>query len=259
MRRSALGLENGREYNYPDGEAFRHVEMLDVEGLGSFELYPNGNSMPYRELYGIPEAKSIYRGTLRFVGWSETVSAINEIGLTGAPTRSTKGVSYAQYVADLLKVSKDKAREAFSKKTGFDFYTGAFLRLEWIGLFSDDVIPADSASGSDVISFLFHKKLNYEPGERDLVILIDEMVQRDEKSGRRRLVRSSLIDFGIANGDSSIARTTGLPPAITAHMILSGVIKTPGIHIPVTEEIYRPVLAELRNVGIKLEEKILPL
>ena len=32
----------------------------------AFEGYPNRDSLPYRERYGIPEAQTILRGTLRY-------------------------------------------------------------------------------------------------------------------------------------------------------------------------------------------------
>lgn len=256
--RPAKGLLNGNVYDFPGGKAFKNVELLDVPGLSSFELYPNGDALPYRELYSIPEVKTLYRGTLRYVGWSETIGVMNDIGLTDHEKTDTKGKSFAQFVAGKIGVPAENVRDGFCEKTGVRKNSGVFLRMEWLGFFSDSVIPLDSAGGADVIALLFGEKLRFGPGERDLVVLVDEMVQLDKKSGRRRKLCSSLIDFGIPGGDSSISRTTGLPQAIAAHLILSGVIRTPGLHIPVTEEIYRPVLAELGNTGIKLEEKILP-
>jgi len=73
--------------------------------------------------------------------------------------------------------------------------------------------------------------------------------------GRRVRHTSTLIDYGIPGGDTSIARTTGLPPAIAARFILEGKIKTAGVITPVLPEIVDPVLEELQNEGIVLEEK----
>jgi saccharopine dehydrogenase-like NADP-dependent oxidoreductase len=203
--------------------------------------------------------KTLYRGTLRYVGWSETIDVMNDIGLANHEKTDTKGKSFAQFVAGKIGVPAESVRDGFCERTGVRKNSGVFLRMEWLGFFSDSVIPLDSASGADVIAVLFGEKLRFGPKERDLVVLIDEMVQLDEKSGKRRKVRSSLIDFGIPGGDSSISRTTGLPQAIAAHLILSGVIRAPGLHIPVAEEIYAPVLKELANAGVKLEEEIIDL
>ncbi|NLI95181.1 MAG: saccharopine dehydrogenase, partial [Synergistaceae bacterium] len=87
-----------------------------------------------------------------------------------------------------------------------------------------------------------------------LVILKDEVVAYYPGTGRRLRHTSTLVDFGIPNGDTSIARTTGLPPAIAARFILEGAIRAKGVLTPVLPEIVDPVLAELKNEGIALEE-----
>jgi saccharopine dehydrogenase-like NADP-dependent oxidoreductase len=80
------------------------------------------------------------------------------------------------------------------------------------------------------------------------------MVAFYPETGRRVRHASTLVDFGIPGGDTSIARTTGLPPAIAARFILEGKIKAAGVITPVLPEIYEPVLAELEREGIALEE-----
>ena len=63
------------------------------------------------------------------------------------------------------------------------------------------------------------------------------------------------MDYGIPNGDSSMARTVGLPAAIGTKLILEGQINKTGVHIPVLPEIYVPILKELKELGIAFEEK----
>jgi saccharopine dehydrogenase (NADP+, L-glutamate forming) len=73
--------------------------------------------------------------------------------------------------------------------------------------------------------------------------------------GHREAITSTMIDYGIPYGDTSMARTVGLPPAITARMILQGELAgLTGVHVPVIPEIYEPVLAELATLGISLTE-----
>jgi saccharopine dehydrogenase-like NADP-dependent oxidoreductase len=63
-----------------------------------------------------------------------------------------------------------------------------------------------------------------------------------------------MIDYGIPDGDSSMSRTVGLPAAIASRLILQGKITRKGVVVPVTPDIYEPVLAELEQLGISLEE-----
>jgi saccharopine dehydrogenase-like NADP-dependent oxidoreductase len=97
--RPAKGLLNGDIYDFPDGKAFKNTEIFDVPGLPVFELYPNGDALPYRELYSIPEVKTLYRGTLRYVGWSETIDVMNDIGLTSHEKTDTKGQRFSWFVS----------------------------------------------------------------------------------------------------------------------------------------------------------------
>ena len=74
----------------------------------------------------------------------------------------------------------------------------------------------------------------------------------------KELIPSTLIDYGIPNGDSSMARTVSLPLAIGVKLILTGKITLTGVQIPIMKKIYDPVLNELENMGIKMVEKISP-
>jgi hypothetical protein len=66
-----------------------------------------------------------------------------------------------------------------------------------------------------------------------------------------------MIDYGIPYGDTSMARTVGLPAATAVRMVLHGEFPgLTGVHVPVIPEIYEPVLAELDELGIGLTEKV---
>ena len=107
----------------------------------------------------------------------------------------------------------------------------------------------------DVMGVLFGEKLIFKESERDIVVLLDEFILVDEKSGDKIKSSMMLVDYGIPGGDSAIARTTGLPPAVASDMILSGRITSPGLHIPVQEEIYSSVLDELEKLGIEMTDQ----
>jgi saccharopine dehydrogenase (NADP+, L-glutamate forming) len=98
------------------------------------------------------------------------------------------------------------------------------------------------------------EKLQYEQGERDMIIL-QHTFEASYPDGKEERITSTLIDFGIPGGDSSMARTVGLPPAIGTKLILEGKIKETGVHIPVLPKIYAPVLEELKRQNISFEEK----
>jgi saccharopine dehydrogenase-like NADP-dependent oxidoreductase len=64
-----------------------------------------------------------------------------------------------------------------------------------------------------------------------------------------------MIDFGIPNGYTSMARTVGLPAAIGVRLILEDKINLTGVVAPMVPEIYEPVVTELEELGLHFEEK----
>lgn len=253
-KRSAKILDGGEIVSWPDGETYEHVYMLDIPGF-SFEVYANADSSVYREGYGIPEVKSLYRGTLRYPGWCETVCYMNMMKFFDTNEQDTKGLSFAQFSARQAGASGDP-KGAFCRRLGLKPWSAFILRMEWLGFFDDRPIPFDRGSARDVVSLLFSEKLVFAPQERDLVVLYDE-IESAFPGGKRELHRSVLVDYGVPGKWSSIAKTTGVPLAIASRFILDGTIKTPGVHKPVLKEIYEPVLKELAAEGIVLEQTVI--
>jgi saccharopine dehydrogenase (NADP+, L-glutamate forming) len=68
-RNSAKWLEEGNEVVISGEQLFENYQMQDVSDVGTFENYPNRNSIPYKEIYGLKDAKTVYRGTFRMPGW----------------------------------------------------------------------------------------------------------------------------------------------------------------------------------------------
>jgi saccharopine dehydrogenase (NADP+, L-glutamate forming)/spermidine synthase len=253
-KNAARYLKDGKEFHIPAEDLFDHFMMIPVEGLGDFEGYPNRDSLPYVELYGISETQTMFRGTLRYPGWCETLKKISDLGLLDQTERDLKGLSYAGFVKRVLGARqgqdmKKALRERLKIKPG----SKVIDRLEWLGLLSRERLPIEKGSAFDLLEVLMLRKLQYEKGERDMIILRHEFIAQ-EAGGRKQRITSTLIDFGIPGGDSSMARTVGLPAASGTRLLLEGKIKRTGVCIPVHPEIYGPILDEIKNHGIIFKE-----
>jgi saccharopine dehydrogenase (NADP+, L-glutamate forming) len=99
----------------------------------------------------------------------------------------------------------------------------------------------------DILTARMLEKMSYAPSERGMLVLRQEF--QAEYTDREEAITSTLVDFGIPNGDSSMARTVGLPAAIGVRLILEGKITITGARVPVVPEIYELVLAELEALG----------
>jgi saccharopine dehydrogenase-like NADP-dependent oxidoreductase len=147
--------------------------------------------------------------------------------------------------------------EKTAAKVGLAPDSEVIRRLEWLGLFSDENVP-DCDNRLDILSARLLEKLYYKEGERDMLILQHKFtVENKDKS--RDLITSTMIDFGIPGGDTSMARTVSLPLAIGVKLMAEGKINLTGVQIPKIKAVYDPVLEELERLNIKLEDKRIPL
>jgi len=252
-RNAARYLEDGRVVDVPGPELFADCRVVDVPGAGEFERYPNRDSLPYVETYGLEGIATMFRGTLRNAGWCATWLTLSRLGFLDDRPQKFGGSSYAEFTARVLGSSGKDARGEFAARAGVGEDDDVVGRLAWLGFFSDEAVPCDEAAPMDVLAARLQEKCPYEQGERDMIVLHHEF---DVDYGdRREFVTSTLVDFGVPGGDSAMARTVSLPAAIAARLMLEGKIELAGVHIPVVPEIYEPVLDELEGLGVKCVER----
>ncbi len=252
----AKWLENGQKISITGDQLFEHYYLQDVPGEGTFENYPNRNSLPYKIIYGLKEAKTVYRGTFRMTGWCETLRKLVSLGwLNDKPVENFSGKTYADLTRYLVNCNiGENLSESVAKYLGLDIYSAVIKRMEWLGLMSDDILPEDKDNPLDYLNAITLKKMLLGENERDMIVMFHEFIVK--YPNKTDYVTSKLVDYGIPNGDSAIARTVAYPAAIAVKMILSERIKKTGVHIPVIPEIYNPILDELEDMGIKFSEKV---
>ena len=257
-RNSARYLEDGKVVEIPSWDLFATVRYLRVEGIGVLEAYPNRDSLSYIELYGLQGVHTLYRGTLRYPGHCATWVAVSRSGLLDLDVRKgMKDKTLAEVMGGLSNALPADARAAFARKTGLTLNSNAMARLEWLGLFGDEKVGVDEISLLDILSNRLESKLVYGKDELDMIALCHEFVV--EKAGKRELITSQLVDFGVPGGDSSMARTVSLPAAIATRLLCEDKIGLTGVHIPVDPKVYTPVLQQLAKLGIVCKEARHPL
>ncbi len=255
-RHAAKWLEDGKEVSIPGEELFEHYVLEDVPGAGTFENYPNRDSMPYQEIYGLSDAHTVYRGTYRMVGWCETLRSIAALGwLDDEPVQGFAGGSYGDLTAHLIgSDSANGLSGAVATRLGFPSYSAAIKRMEWLGLFSDRSLPSGENDPLSYLNVLSLEKLDLQPDDRDMVVMHHDFLS-EFPDGRSEHTTATLLDYGIKGGDTSIARTVALPTGIAVRMILEGKLTRSGVKIPVEPDSYNPILDELANMGIRFREQ----
>ncbi len=254
-KNSAQYLKDGQQIFIPPQDLFDDYLMINIEGLGEFEGYPNRDSLPYIELYGIKSTKTMFRGTLRNKGWCSTLKKIADLGLLEEEEKDWTGLTYKDFLKKLMNnPAEEDIKKALSAHLNIEESSDIIQRFEWLGLLSDEPLPLEKDSPLNILGAKMLEKLQYEEGERDMIMLQHQFIA-SYPGDKKEKITSTLIDFGIPHGDTSMARTVGLPAAISTKLILEGKIEKTGVHIPVTPEIYIPILQELKELDIAFKEK----
>ncbi|MCP4155299.1 MAG: saccharopine dehydrogenase [bacterium] len=258
-KNSAKFLENGKIVDIEGKDLFVNYRVEDVESLGKLEVYANRDSVPYKELYNLKDAETVMRGTYRYPGWCDTLKKIVDLGLVeDAPVDGLKGITYKQMTAKLVgaAATEDVAQKT-ADKAGLAKDSEIIKRLEWLGLFSNETVP-EYNNVLDILCHRMQEKLFYKEGEKDMLVMRHRFIIENKDKSRDQIT-STMIDFGIPNGDSSMARTVSLPLAIGVKLMADKKINLKGVQIANKREIYEPVLKELEALNIKLEEKRTPI
>lgn len=247
-------LRHGQTVYKPTEDLFKDPLQIDFPGVGPMEVYPNRNSLPYLDLYNIPEAETIYRGTFRYQNWCAALDILKSIGWTSYDEHDTKGMSCADLTARLAALpASDQLAENIIKKYHISMDHPAMAAMTFLGLLSDQKINSQKTAPIDLLSELMMEKMMLGNQERDMVIM-QHIFRVTYTDGRHEKITSSLTDYG-DDTYTSIAKTVALPAAIAVKMILENKITLTGVHLPVVADIYLPVLEELASIGIAMEEK----
>ncbi len=254
-RNSALYLKDGKEVQIPGEKLFAHCHKEPVPGFDDFEGYPNRDSLQYIDIYDLKGIKTMLRGTLRYPGWCATMYAISKLGLLDLTERSLKSETYAGFMRKQIGVGSGSNVMLETANHLKQPVEGDVLsRLRWLGLFEENPIPLEMGAAIDVVTSLFQEKLQYSPGERDMIVMQHQFII-SYPDGSSEKTRSTLIDYGIPNGDTSMSRTVALPAAIASRLILEKEIQLTGVQIPILPELYNPILEELRSLNIIFNEE----
>ncbi len=255
MRNTARYLFDGGTVTIPPDDLVKHCRAEVIDDT-IYEVYPNRDSLIYQELYGLSDAHTLIRGTLRRPGWCATIAALAALGLL-----SEEQVPPADSWHALLAVLAGKAGGSFTAqeaaaRLGLPPEDPVIQRLEWLGLFSNAPLPA-AATLLELLTRQMQNRMSYQDGERDMVILQHRF--EIDYGERREVLQSRLVLCGEPHGDSAMAKTVALPAAFAAMLLLDGRIRSRGVCIPVSAEFYEPILPLLAERGIVFAESRRPL
>ena len=247
-----------KQYKYiPYHKLFRRTEVIEIEGYGKFEGYANRDSLKYREVYGLDDIPTMFRGTLRKPGFCKAWHYFVKLGVTDDSyvMEDSENMTYRQFINSFLPYNQNDSVE-LKFKHYFNIRQDdveIFEKFVWLGIFEDIKIGLKEATPAQILQHILEKKWTLAEEDKDMIVMWHRF--RYKMEGVDKEIHSSMVVKGDDQKFTAMAKTVGLPVAIATKMILNETISTPGVHIPISKEIYNPILEELENYGINFIER----
>lgn len=252
-------------YKYiPYHQLYTRYDILAIPNYGEFEGYPNRDSLAYRKIYGLENTATIVRGTLRKRGFCDAWNVFVQLGMTDDTytMENAHVFTWKMFTQAFLPGNAIDVRQALANYLGISD-TVILDKLNWLGLFDETPVfenpdPTKLYSPAQILQHLLEQKWTLAPGDKDMCVMMHVMDYTLDNVTRR--IYSSMVATGKDEVYTAMAKTVGLPAAIATKMILTGAIKKTGVVIPVTPDIYNPVLKELAdNYAIQFVESTITL
>ena len=249
-------IQEGNYKYIPYNRLFRRTEFLEVEGYGRFEAYANRDSLKYRSVYGLEDALTVFRGTIRRVGYSRAWDILVQLGMTddSYTIDDSENMTYREFTNSFLPYHPtDTVEIKLRHAQKIDQDDIIWDKLVEIGLFNGDKkVVLKNATPAQILEKILNESWALEPEDKDMIVMYHKFGY--ELNGEKKQIDSTMVCIGDDQTYTAMAKTVGLPVAIATLKILNGEIKTPGVQLPMNKEVYNPILKELEEYGVIFKE-----
>lgn len=249
-------IQEGTYKYIPYHRLFRRTEFLEIDGYGTFEAYANRNSLKYRSVYGLEDILTLYRGTMRRVGFSKAWNMFVQLGMTddSYTIPNSEDLSYREFVNLFLPYSPtDSVELKLRHNLKIDQDDLMWGKLVELDLFNGEKkLGIKDATPAQGLQKILMDKWTLGPDDKDMIVMYHKFGY--ELDGKKKQIDSNMVVIGEDQTYTAMAKTVGLPVAMAALRILNKEITTPGVQIPISKEVYEPILKELESYGITFKE-----
>ena len=254
---AAKFIQEGKFKYIPYHRLFRRTEFLEVDGYGRFEAYANRDSLKYQDVYGLDSIQTLYRGTIRRVGFSRAWQIFIILGLTddSYTIADSENMSYRDFVNSFLPYSPtDSVELKLRYKLKIDQDDILWEKLEELDIFSSNKkVELKNASPAQILQKILLDSWSLDPNDKDMIVMYHKFGY--ELNGEKHQIDATMVCAGEDQTFTAMAKTVGLPVGIATLAILNKKIKSYGVQIPINKDIYDPILSELEGFGIIFKEK----
>lgn len=252
---SAKFIKEGKYKYIPYHKLFRRTEIIDVPGYGKFEGYPNRDSLKYRSIYELDDISTMYRGTLRKVGFCRAWNIFVQLGATDDSyiVEGSENMTNREFINSFLKFNTyDSVELKLRHYLRIEQDDYMWEKLAWLGIFEDKKIGLKDASPAQILQKILQEKWTLSPQDKDMIVMWHRVTYTLDKIEKELI--SHMAYIGKDSNITAMSDTVGLPLGIATKMLLNGSIKTRGVVLPLDKQIYDPILKELKQYGIDFLE-----
>lgn len=257
---TAKFIQEGTYKYIPYNNLFRRTEFMEVEGYGRFEGYANRDSLKYRSVYGLDDALTLYRGTLRRVGFSKAWNMFVQLGMTDDTyiMENSETMSYREFINSFLPYHPTDSVELklrhILKLDQDDIQWDKLVELDLFN--ANKIVGLRNATPAQILEKILSDKWTLSPNDKDMIVMYHKFGY--EVNGTKKQIDATMVCIGEDQTYTAMAKTVGLPVAMATLQILNGNITTPGVQLPINKEVYEPILKELEEFGVIFNEKQVP-
>ena len=253
-------IQEGKYKYIPYNRLFRRTEFIEVEGYGKFEVYANRNSLKYQSVYGLEDILTLYRGTIRRVGFSKAWNMFVDLGMTDDTYTipNSENLSYREFVNSFLPYSPtDSVELKLRHSLKIDQDDLMWNKIEDLDILNPNkTLDIKDATPAQGLQKILMDSWTLGPQDKDMIVMYHKFGY--ELHGEKHQIDSKMVAIGDDQDYTAMAKTVGLPVAIAALRILNKEITTPGVQLPLNKEVYEPILKELQEFGIHFTETKVP-
>lgn len=257
---AAKFLQEGTYKYIPYHKLFRRTEFLQLDEYGKFEGYANRDSLKYKSVYGLDDIKTLFRGTIRRVGFSKAWDMFVQLGMTDDTyiVDNSETISYREFVNLFLPYHPtDSVEVKLRLILGIDQDDSMWDKLVELEIFNPNkIVGLKNATPAQILEKILSDKWTLQTEDKDMVVMFHKF--GFELNGEKKEINSKMVCIGDDQTYTAMSKTVGLPVAIATLLILNKKIKTPGVQLPINKEVYLPILEELENYGVIFTEKEIP-
>ena len=257
---AAKFIQEGTYKYIPYHKLFRRTEIIKIDGYGQFEVYANRDSLNYRSIYGLDDILTLYRGTIRRVGFSRAWNIFVQLGMTDDSyvMENSENMSYREFTNSFL---------AYNPNDSVELKLRYYLKIDQDDIIWEKLVELDlfnpnkkvglkNATPAQILEKILKDKWTLKEEDKDMIVM--QHLFGYELNGKKQQIESSMVCVGDNQTYTAMAKTVGLPVAIATLKILKGEITNPGVQLPIKKEVYEPILKELEENGIVFKEKTVP-